>query len=83
MTTSPLTALPDDNNHRRDKVISVRFSADEYRGLQERALKAHMSLSDYIRTRIDYAPIMYRPTTQINTYSAGTTFMLTTQFHTP
>lgn len=33
----------------RDRVLSVRFTADEYRGLQARAQAAHMSVSDYVR----------------------------------
>jgi hypothetical protein len=60
----------DDNPARRDKIVSVRFSTEEFRGIQERAEKAHMSVSDYIRIRMDYNPLMYRTT---HTYPLATT----------
>src|SRR5262245_15150942 len=66
-------------NYRKDKVVSVRFSADELRGLQERAEKAHMSLSDYIRTQMSYNPLMYRTfvPAQSNTFTYGTSITST------
>ena len=65
-STEPNSNIP----ARRDKVISVRFSEDEYRGLRERASSKHVSLSDYIRERMDFKPIYWN----INPFSTTSTF---------
>jgi hypothetical protein len=66
--------------YRKERVVSIRFSEDELRGLRERADKAHMSLSDYIRTRMNCDPLMYRTfvPAQSNTYTIGTSSVTST-----
>lgn len=33
----------------KDRLLSVRFTQDEYRGLVERARRARMTVSEYVR----------------------------------
>lgn len=59
-SNSTSNSTSEDQIVRRNKIISVRFTDDELRGLSECARVAHMSISDYVRIKLDYRPLNYR-----------------------
>lgn len=48
---------------KRTKVVSIRFTGEEFADLYQKAQEKHISVSDYLRQRLNYEPLNYRPFT--------------------
>jgi hypothetical protein len=58
---NPRNTSNHDNDHaKRSKVVSIRFTREEYKTLCERASSTNVSVSDYLRHSLDYEPLNYR-----------------------